>query len=252
MHTRSDNVVHTYEQPTMAGPQLRAGESVANANHHQYQWPNDHYQHAVGQNTVPLISQPMANTSATSNYHPATTPHPNQYSDDPLGLRAAPIGPIGGAALPPLGGLRPNHMSTQQMNAYQAQQFLGKMLTNWKYEGYKNDNSKYVSLEEFISLIRQYQLSTACAERGVLSHMATFMTGAAFTWWKTNSHTVYTIDEMESRLRIRFERQSNDPISVLLEFASRKQGKEEDLLDYIDDLRQKLARYLQFLLDDLY
>lgn len=192
-------------------------------------------------NTIPLISQPQVNainTSASSAYHPATTPFINHYSDDPLNLRQ------GNFNVPVIDQLSSTGSAprNQTMNAYQSQQFLGRMLGYRKYDGYALDHAKYVPLDEFISLIRMFHKSTGGSEQEVLSHMATFMTGAAFTWWKNNSPTVHTIYEMENRLRMRFERQSNDPISNVVEFACRKQGDKEDLLDYIDEMRQRLDR----------
>lgn len=115
-------------------------------------------------------------------------------------------------------------------------------LAHRKYEGYHVDNNKTVALDEFVSLIRQYQFSTGCSDRDVLNQMASFMTGAAFTWWKTRSTHIHSIEELENGLRTRFERQATDETSILIEFASRRQDREEDLLDYVDDMLQKLDR----------
>lgn len=128
------------------------------------------------------------------------------------------------------------------MNPCQAQQYLSKMLANRKYEGYQADQRAFVALEEFIGLIRQYKMSTGYDDRTVLSQVSSFMTGAAFIWWQTHGENLQTVEEMEARLRGRFERQATDPTSILIEFAQRKQGRDEDLLDFIDEMRQKLLR----------
>lgn len=192
-------------------------------------------------NTIPLITQPQnnaINNSATSAYHPATTPHPNYYNDDPLNLRQEGLNMPTQNQQPLRGVLQ----RAQPMNIYQAQQFLGRTLGYRKYEGYTTDHAKYIQLDEFISQIRQFHKNTGSSEQEVLSHMSTFMTGNAFGWWKTNSPSIHTISELESRLRMRFERQSNDPLSNVVEFACRRQGEKEDLLDYVDEMRQRLDR----------
>lgn len=167
-------------------------------------------------------------STSHNGYHPATTPYPYQPARDPLNLDVLPVnGP---------------NAQPMNMNPCQAQQFLGRILANRKYEGYQSDQKQFVSLEEFISLVKQYKISTGYADRAVLSQVSTFMTGAAFTWWKANGSHLNTLEEMEERLRTRFERQATDPISIVLEFASRKQGKEEDLLDYIDEMKQRWMR----------
>lgn len=190
-------------------------------------------QQPYGPNPNPPQSMPYAgwppnvnNASFSSVYHPATTPFPYRNQCDPLNLNELPIN-----------GRQPIHM-----NPCQAQQYMSKMLANRKYDGYQADQRSFVALEEFIGLIRQYRFSTGYDDRTILSQVSSFMTGAAFVWWQTNGGTLQSIDEMEARLRGRFERQATDPTSILIEFAQRKQGKDEDLLDFIDEMRQKLLR----------
>lgn len=169
------------------------------------------------------------NASFSSGYHPATTPFPFRNVTEPAQVNVL------------------THNSSQNrqpnaMNPCQAQQYLGKMLANRKYDGYQSDHKAFVGLEEFMGLIRQYKFSTGYNDTTILSQISTFMTGSAFTWWQTNGKDLVSLDEMEARLRGRFERQATDPTSILIEFAQRKQGREEDLLDYIDEMRQKQLR----------
>lgn len=165
-------------------------------------------------------------------YHPATTPFPQHFQEDPLNLNNLPRGQ-----------LRNARDENNAMNPCQAQQYLGRMLSNRRYEGYVNENNKQgVPLEEFIGLIRQYQASTGTTDHYVLDQVATYMTGKAFAWWDVNRNTVHSIADLEQKLRARFERQATDDTSILIDFASRKQGKDEDLLDYIDEMRQRFIR----------
>lgn len=128
------------------------------------------------------------------------------------------------------------------MNPFQAQQYLGRMLNNRRYEGYTVDSKHSVGLDEFIGLIRQYQTSTHTPDREVLNQVGTYMTGNAFRWWQANSMKVNTIADLENRLRVHFERQATDETSIIVDFASHRQGKDEDLLDFIDEMRQRYLR----------
>lgn len=128
------------------------------------------------------------------------------------------------------------------MNACQGQQYLARVLGNRRYDGKQSDGNKSISLDEFIGHARAYQRSTRSAEAVVLSQLATFFSGQAFIWWLTNGHTIHTLEELEVRLKSRFERSAMDPMSLLGEFCSRKQQRNEDLLDYVDDMRKKAAQ----------
>lgn len=128
-----------------------------------------------------------------------------------------------------------------RMNACQGQQYLARVLGNRRYEGNQVDGTRTISLDEFIGHARSYQRSTGSPEAIVLSQLATFFTGQAFTWWMINGEVIQTLDELEIRLKSRFERRSMDELSLLGDFCSRKQQKNEDLLDFIDDMRKKAS-----------
>lgn len=127
------------------------------------------------------------------------------------------------------------------MNACQGQQYLARVLGHRRYEGKVTDQSKTISLDEFMGHARSYQRSTGTTDAVVLTQLATFFSNQAFKWWQTNSTTVATLDELESRLRSRFEHKATTGLSVLREFCSRKQERGEDLLDYIDEMRRLAA-----------
>lgn len=202
----------------------------------QRQVPNSQYRPNVQAPTGLHVRMPASNSMGTDNaYHPATTPYPQHYQDDPLNLNTIPQGSP---------NVQMNHtLTTNAMNPCQAQQYLGRMLSNRRYEGYPNENNKQcVALDEFIGLIRQYQTSTGTADRHVLDQVATYMTGKAFAWWSVNCYSVHSIADLEQRLRAHFERQATDGTSILIEFASRAQKKDEDLLDFIDEMRHRYLR----------
>lgn len=124
------------------------------------------------------------------------------------------------------------------MNACQGQQFLSRVLGHRRYEGNVTDGNKSISLDEFMGHARSYQRSTGTTDGVVLSQLATFFSNQAFRWWQTNSTSITSLDELETRLKSRFEGKSSDGLSVLTEFCTRKQQRNEKLLDYVDDMRQ--------------
>lgn len=214
--------------PAMAQSQNAYGPANPNANRPPIPPRTGIFSQNHPQNQRQTASGMNSFTTGNHAYHPATTPFPYGVNEDPLQLNEHPE--------------VNSWTQSVNMNPCQAQQFLGRILANRKYEGDQTDAKLFVSLEEFISLVRQYKISTGYGDRTILGQISTFMTGAAFTWWQTNGHRLVTLDEMEARLRTRFERQATDPMSVMLSFVSRKQGRDEDLLDYIDEMRQKLLR----------
>lgn len=127
------------------------------------------------------------------------------------------------------------------MNVCQGQQYLARVLGHRRYEGKVTDQSKTITLDEFMGHARSYQRSTGTTDAVVLTQLATFFSNQAFKWWQTNSTTIATLDELESRLRSRFEHKATAGLSVLREFCSRKQERGEDLLDYIDEMRRLAA-----------
>lgn len=95
------------------------------------------------------------NSSFASSYHPATTPFPNRQPENVN-----------------LSGSLANFQQNRQpihMNSCQAQQYMGKMLANRKYDGYQADQKTFVALEEFMGLIRQYKFSTNYDDLTILS-----------------------------------------------------------------------------------
>lgn len=162
-------------------------------------------------------------------YHPAATPtHTPNY-----GLPATRTVPTEEPAA------FDNQMGqTKPMNLWQSQQFLGRILGNRRYEGDQADGTKTISTDEFVGHLRQYQLSTKLADAEVLATLSSYMMGAAFIWWKTNGREISTIDQLEVRLKARFDQMPMDYLSQILTFVERKQAVDENLCAYIDDMRQ--------------
>lgn len=190
--------------------------------------------------TVPPISVPtnvssiQANVSGSSTetrrpvnrtYHPAiaTTHFPEYGAIEPSEeSRLAAEAQIG--QLP-------------SMNPCQGQQYLARVLGNRRYEGTVT-HAKAIPLDEFIGHARAYQKSTGSPEAVVVGQLTTFFSEDAFDWWQANGDRItgLTIDELESALKSRFERKSNDSMALFGEFCARKQSKDEDLLRYIDQM----------------
>lgn len=70
----------------------------------------------------------------------------------------------------------------------------------------------------------------------VLSLLDMFVTGVAWDWWSTRKYNIHTLDELEEQMNIRFEQQKMDMWSQRVAFASRKQGTDEYIADYIDEM----------------
>lgn len=121
------------------------------------------------------------------------------------------------------------------MNPCQGQQYLARVLGNRRFEGTVT-HAKAIPLDEFIGHARAYHKTTGSPEAVVVGQLTTFFSEEAFDWWQANGDRItgYTLDELESALKSRFERKSNDSMALFGEFCSRKQTKEEDLLRYID------------------
>lgn len=127
------------------------------------------------------------------------------------------------------------------MNLFQTQQMFSKILGHRKYDGNRQTNAKTLTLQEFIYHMKEFVRISEQPESVVLSQISAFCTGAAFDWIYANRQYVTSIDELEKKLRMRFERQLMDEPTFLMDFWNRKQDEEEDLLDYIDDMRKRAA-----------
>lgn len=130
-------------------------------------------------------------------------------------------------------------LDEQKMTVFQSQQLLSKSFGWRRYDGTKNEGTKNIPLDEFIGYLRQFKQGARLSDATVLGSISIFFTGSAFTWWSTHGQMVRTIDELEVRLKSRFEGEQMDPTSQLMNFCSRRQGREENLLNYIDDMRKR-------------
>lgn len=132
-----------------------------------------------------------------------------------------------------------NNSSTNGM-AYQSQMVLTKWLGARKYDGLLGiNNNKSISTDEFIGCLQAYQHSTGFNDITILNSIAHCFSGIAFHWWRTMSPTVLSIAELESLLKNRFDKKRTGQDNQMMEFYSRKQGPEEYLADYIDDMCSK-------------
>lgn len=252
----SDSGHITQTQPTAGA--ISAGQPIQNMPHQSY-------------NATPVTQIPQA----AVNNHVQGSPYPLPYvrqphepprSESSIGTLGTPVAPtvpivqanrsyhpaISAARYPAYAPVQvdPNasraaaaeYMSKlPAMNALQGQQYLAKVLGNRRYAGNVADGTKTIALDEFIGQTRNYQRWTGASDAVVLSQLATFFTGPAFTWWEANSHTITSVDHLEIRLKSRFERVASDEMTTFATFCGRRQEKYEDLLDYIDDMRKKAS-----------
>lgn len=217
-----------WPQPTQQQVNQQMREAVNN-NSHQLQQPQSVVPGlpSIGDilsNNLSSGSSGSRNRAGNRTYHPAISP--NQY---PEYAAPEPSNESRLAAEAQIGQL-------PGMNACQGQQYLARVLGHRRYVGCVTDNTKTISLDEFMGHARAYQRSTGNPDAVVLSQLTTFLSEGAFIWWNAHGSEVTSLDDLESRLKSRFERKATDYMSVFGEFCSRKQGENEDLLDYVDHM----------------
>lgn len=120
--------------------------------------------------------------------------------------------------------------------SHHSQMALSKCLSHRKYDGQRGDGHKTMSADEFIGCLRAFQESSGLSETMILNSLATSFSGVAYNWWKTSNQTILTLADLDARLKTRFERRKMDPDSQMVNFVSRKQGRDEYLADYIDEM----------------
>lgn len=178
----------------------------------------------TGIDITPLTSlstgaQPLARSLFTSSYHPST---PRVNTAEPTSA--------------PLGQSIPNR-TPERMQFHQKLQCMSRALGNRRFDGSGTDGKGTLRLDEFISHLRQYQFASGLTDSEVLQCLSTVLEGKAFNWWSTEKVRICTLNELEARLKKRFENQLMDPMSLIMKLSSRVQGKDEYLLDYIDEMK---------------
>lgn len=126
--------------------------------------------------------------------------------------------------------------SNSTMQPWQIQQQMAKYFLNRKYDGLTSDGSKTLGTSEFLGRLRSMRNGMNITDETVLSLLDMFVTGLAWDWWSTRKYNIHTLDELEEQMNIRFEQQKMDMWSQRVAFASRKQGVDEYIADYIDEM----------------
>lgn len=127
-----------------------------------------------------------------------------------------------------------------EMNVGQKQQYLSRLLGHRRFDGDGISNNKQsISLDEFISHVRHSKHSTGWRDRTVLSMIASSVTGHAYKWWMNNNEDIRTLDDLEVEMRRRFTNKSMDRAAQLADLVGRKQGEDECLLEYFEDMRYR-------------
>lgn len=140
-------------------------------------------------------------------------------------------------------GVSTNSQNTATtLSKFHSQQMLQRYLANRKFDGGQGDPSKSVPIDEFVQLLKQFQKTAGLSDQEVLYHLTPCVTGKAFTWWVNQQARIQSLAVFERELRSRFGRKASEPSDVVVEFFLRRQGKDEDLLDYIDEMEKLLTR----------
>lgn len=105
-----------------------------------------------------------------------------------------------------------------------------------KYDGKTADGTKTLSTNEFLGRLRSMKDGMNISDKVVLNLLGMFMAGPAWEWWQTMQYSIHTLDEFEEQMWTRFDKQRMDTWSQRLAFASRKQGTDEYISDYIDEM----------------
>lgn len=116
------------------------------------------------------------------------------------------------------------------------QQQMARYFSNRKYNGKIADGHKTMSADEFMGCLRIIKVSMGISETIILNSLPIFLAEPAYQWCTTSEGTIRTLDELEEQVKVRFERRRMDSWSQRMDFASRKQGSEEYIADYIDEM----------------
>ena len=76
----------------------------------------------------------------------------------------------------------------------------------------------------------------------ILRNVAQSLTGEAAIWWRGHHRFVRSVEALEQSVRARFDPETKDDRAVIRAVQNRRQGKEEFLLAYIDDMLQLMER----------
>lgn len=192
------------------------------------------YRQSHTQPTLTANTQPISSSVWNApTYHPATTPRREVPETNTF-----PPNPI----MTSFHDSRSSERTpTDSKQFYQEQQTLRKWLGYRLFEGIKF-NSKFLQLEEFIRVIKHFHVSSGTTDEAILRNLSTSFTGAAFLWWDVNHTQITSLGQLERLLRERFARQTIDPMALIAEVTSRKQQRGEDLLTFMDNMRQMMLR----------
>lgn len=126
------------------------------------------------------------------------------------------------------------------MNALQRQQHFMRLMGNKKYDA--STGERAVKLTEFMNMINKYKSLSGAPDLEILQSVSTLMAGKAFKWWQSNENSTRTLAEFEIKLRQRFDSSELDDMALLAQFSMRKQKDGEEILDYMDDMRERAIR----------
>lgn len=129
-----------------------------------------------------------------------------------------------------------------QANTFE-QQALRRWLHNRDFNGETTvDDKSTICADTFLTRLREYHQSQRTKDRVILQNVAQSLTGQASKWWEGNKHFIVTLADFEEQVRLRFAPETRDPRRITAAFYNRKQGPDEFLLNYLDDMFQLYSR----------
>lgn len=130
---------------------------------------------------------------------------------------------------------RDHHVSHVSKN----QQFVTKALGNRKFDGLTADGTRTLGIDELIGQLRYSKTAIGLSERELLSLLPTFMVGEAWQWWNSRSEEIRSVNELEINLKRRFAGEIMTGMGLMKSFMTRYQGENENLLAFMDNMRQR-------------
>lgn len=120
----------------------------------------------------------------------------------------------------------------------QEQLAMRKWLQNKFFDGTPNG----MKVEQFLTTLRDYQAAQEVSDSVILRNLAQSMAGDAATWWRGRSRFIENMEDFERQFRGRFAPQTQDADDVVRAIHNRKQGEDEYVQKYLDDILELMQR----------
>lgn len=115
-------------------------------------------------------------------------------------------------------------------------------LRKWCNNKYFDGSTTGMRVEQFITVLREYQNAQTVSDAVVVRNVASCLMGDAATWWRGRNKYIDTMEEFERQLRGRFAPQTQDTDDIVRAIHNRKQGENEYVQKYLDEILELMNR----------